>query len=67
VFTQVKTEEKSKGNEVSPITAIPTLLEMIALKGCIVTIDTMGCQYKIAGQIVKKKTDYLFALKENSA
>jgi hypothetical protein len=34
VFTQVKTEEKS--NE---ITAIPALLEMIALKGCIVTID----------------------------
>jgi predicted transposase YbfD/YdcC len=39
VFAQVKTEEKSKGNEVSTITAIPTLLEMIALKGCIVTID----------------------------
>jgi predicted transposase YbfD/YdcC len=39
VFAHVKTEEKSKGNEVSPITAIPTLLEMIALKDCIVTID----------------------------
>jgi predicted transposase YbfD/YdcC len=35
VFAQVKTGEK--GNE---ITAIPALLEMIALKGCIVTIDT---------------------------
>ncbi|MDR2247711.1 MAG: ISAs1 family transposase, partial [Treponema sp.] len=47
VFAPVKTEEKS--NE---ITAIPTLLEMIALEGCIVTIDAMGCQYKIADQIV---------------
>jgi predicted transposase YbfD/YdcC len=60
VFAQVKTEEKH--NE---ITAIPTLLEMIALKGCIVTIDAMGCQYKIAGQIVASGADYLFALKEN--
>jgi predicted transposase YbfD/YdcC len=60
VFAQVKTDEKS--NE---ITAIPTLLEMIALKGCIVTIDAMGCQYKIADQIVEAQADYLFALKEN--
>ena len=60
VFAQVKTEEKH--NE---ITAIPTLLEMIALKGCIVTIDAMGCQYKIADQIVAAGADYLFALKEN--
>jgi predicted transposase YbfD/YdcC len=60
VFGQVKTEEKS--NE---ITAIPTLLEKLALEGCIVTIDAMGCQYKIAEQIVKKKADYLFSLKGN--
>jgi hypothetical protein len=39
VFAQVKTEEKS--NE---ITAIPALLEMTVLKGCIATINTMGCQ-----------------------
>jgi uncharacterized protein (DUF2237 family) len=39
VFAQVKTDEKSQGNEVSTITAIPTLLELIALEGCIVTID----------------------------
>jgi hypothetical protein len=45
VFAQVKTKEKS-----TEITAIPTLLEMIALKRCIVTIDAMGCQYKIANQ-----------------
>ena len=60
VFGQVKTDEKS--NE---ITAIPTLLEKVALEGCIVTIDAMGCQYKIADQIVKKKADYLFSLKGN--
>jgi hypothetical protein len=61
VFGQVKTDEKS--NE---ITAIPTLLEKLALAGCIVTIDAMGCQYKIADQIVGKKADYLFSLKGNS-
>ena len=60
VLAQVKTQDKS--NE---ITAIPLLLELIALKGCIVTIDAMGCQYKIADQIVEKKADYLFSLKEN--
>jgi predicted transposase YbfD/YdcC len=60
VFAQVKTEEKN--NE---ITAIPTLLEMIALKGCIVTIDAMGCQYKIADQIVSAGADYVLSLKKN--
>jgi predicted transposase YbfD/YdcC len=60
VFGQVKTEEKS--NE---ITAIPGLLEKLALEGCIVTIDAMGCQYKTAEQIIEKKADYLFSLKGN--
>jgi predicted transposase YbfD/YdcC len=60
VFAQVKTEEKS--NE---IPAIPVLLEMTALKGCIVTIDAMGCQYKTAGQMVRAGADYLVSLKEN--
>ncbi|MDR1956742.1 MAG: ISAs1 family transposase, partial [Treponema sp.] len=56
VFGQVKTEEKS--NE---ITAIPTVLEKLALEGCIVTIDAMGCPYKRAEQIVTSKADYLFS------
>jgi len=60
VLAQVKTQDKS--NE---ITAIPSLLELIALKGCIVTIDAMGCQYKIADYIVEEKADYVFSLKEN--
>jgi hypothetical protein len=57
VFASVKTEEKS--NE---ITAIPTLLEMIVLEGYIVTIDAMGCQYKIADRIIEAQADYLFSL-----
>jgi predicted transposase YbfD/YdcC len=60
VLAQVKTRDKS--NE---ITAIPCLLELIALDGCIVTIDAMGCQHKIAEQIISQKADYVFALKEN--
>jgi predicted transposase YbfD/YdcC len=60
VFGQVKTADKS--NE---ITAIPSLLDMIALEGCIITIDSMGCQYEIANKIVQGKADYLFSLKGN--
>lgn len=60
VFGQVKTDDKS--NE---ITAIPALLDKIALEGSIVSIDAMGCQYEIADKIVKKKADYLFSLKGN--
>jgi predicted transposase YbfD/YdcC len=58
---QVKVDEKS--NE---ITAIPELLSMLELSGCIVTIDAMGCQTEIIKQIVvEKKADYTVALKEN--
>ena len=60
VFAQVQTKEKS--NE---ITAIPVLLEQIAISGCIITIDAMGCQYEIADKIVKKEADYVFSLKGN--
>ncbi len=60
VLGQVKTEEKS--NE---ITAIPKLLSMLALSGCIVTIDAMGCQKKIAADIIDKGADYVLSLKGN--
>jgi predicted transposase YbfD/YdcC len=60
VLGQIAAEEKS--NE---ITAIPALLEMLALKGCIVTIDAMGCQRDIAAAITKKKADYLLVVKDN--
>lgn len=60
VLGQRKVDEKS--NE---ITAIPKLLEMLDLHGCIVTIDAMGTQTKIAKQIVERGGDYLLAVKEN--
>jgi predicted transposase YbfD/YdcC len=60
VLGQIKTETKS--NE---ITAIPALLQLLALKGCIVTIDAMGCQTAIARQILDQGGDYLLALKGN--
>ena len=60
VLGQLACEEKS--NE---ITAIPKLLEMLEINGCIVTIDAMGTQTKIAAAIIDKGADYILALKEN--
>jgi len=60
VLGQVKVAEKS--NE---IVAIPKLLEMLEIRGAIVTIDAMGCQRDIAELIVGKKADYVLALKGN--
>jgi len=57
---QVKTAEKS--NE---ITAIPELLDALLLKGCIVTIDAMGCQKAIAAKIVQQESDYALMVKNN--
>jgi predicted transposase YbfD/YdcC len=44
---------------------IPALLELLELKGCIVTIDAMGCQKAIAQKIVEGGADYVLALKGN--
>ena len=60
VLGQTKVDEKS--NE---ITAIPELLRMLEVKGCVVTIDAMGTQTKIARQIVAQEADYVLALKGN--
>jgi predicted transposase YbfD/YdcC len=60
VLAQVATDAKS--NE---ITAIPTLLRLLALEGATVTIDAMGCQTAIAAQIVEQGADYVLALKDN--
>lgn len=57
---QVRVDEKS--NE---ITAIPRLLEMIDVKGRIITTDAMGCQRDVAKRIIDKKGDYVFCLKGN--
>jgi predicted transposase YbfD/YdcC len=60
VFAQLTTNAKE--NE---ITAIPKLLELLDLKGAVVTIDAMGCQRNIAQQIVEAGGDYMLAVKEN--
>jgi predicted transposase YbfD/YdcC len=60
VLGQIAVEEKS--NE---ITALPALLNLLMLKGCIVTIDAMGCQTAIARTIIEREADYVLALKEN--
>lgn len=60
ILGQLKTHAKS--NE---ITAIPELLDLLFLKGSIVTIDAMGTQKKIAEKIIEKKGDYVLSLKGN--
>jgi len=57
---QVVTDAKS--NE---ITAIPKLLEILDISGALVTIDAMGCQTKIAAEIVAQEADYCLAVKDN--
>jgi predicted transposase YbfD/YdcC len=60
VLGQRQTDAKS--NE---ITAIPELLDLLALDGCIVTLNAMGCQKDIAGKIQQQGADYVLALKGN--
>ena len=60
VMGQIAVDAKS--NE---ITAIPALLDMMAIEGAVVTIDAMGCQRNIAKKIIDKKADYILALKGN--
>ena len=52
----------AKSNE---ITALPALLQVLALDGCIVTIDAMGCQREVARTIINQGADYVLALKGN--
>jgi predicted transposase YbfD/YdcC len=60
VLGQVKVDSKS--NE---ITAIPALLRLLDIQGCIVTIDAMGCQTAIAAQIIGQGGEYVLSLKGN--
>jgi Transposase DDE domain len=60
VLGQVKVDEKS--NE---ITAIPQLLNVLDLSGCVVTIDAMGAQKEIAKLIINQGADYILSLKGN--
>ena len=57
---QLATEEKS--NE---ITAIPMLLDLLNIKGAVVTLDAMGCQEKITEAIIAKEADYVITAKDN--
>jgi predicted transposase YbfD/YdcC len=59
---QVKCDEKS--NE---ITAIPELLEILDISGCVITIDAIGCQSKIVKKIVSKEGHYCLTVKENQS
>lgn len=60
VLAQRKVDEKS--NE---ITAIPEVLKLLELSGCMVTLDAMGCQKEIAAQIIDQQADYVLVLKAN--
>lgn len=60
VLGQVRVDEKS--NE---ITAIPVLLDLLDVKGCLVTVDALGCQTAIADKIVAEEADYVLACKGN--
>ena len=60
VLGQVKVDDKS--NE---ITAIPKLLRMLEVSGCVVTIDAMGCQKEIAGTVTERGANYVLSLKRN--
>jgi predicted transposase YbfD/YdcC len=53
---------EGKSNE---ITALPELIKILDLAGCIVTIDAMGCQREIVKKIVEKEADYVIAVKKN--
>jgi len=60
VLAQTKVDAKS--NE---ITALPEILRQLAIQGCLVTIDAMGCQRAIAQQILDQGADYVLSLKGN--
>lgn len=47
------------------ITAVPELLQMLAIKGCVVTTDALNCQKEIAAEIRRREADYVLALKGN--
>ncbi len=57
--------QRKVDNKSNEITAIPQLLKVLYLKGCIVTIDAMGCQKEIVSQIVSQEADYVITLKKN--
>ena len=59
---QDQTQPAGKSNE---ITAVPNLLDMPDIAGCVITADAMSCQGEIAGRITEKAADYVPGLKDN--
>ena len=57
--------QEKVGEKSNEIKAIPKLLKILDLEGCIVTIDAIGCQHKIVKEVTENKGDYLIAVKEN--
>lgn len=47
------------------ISIIPELLRALSLKGCIVTVDAIGCQKEVAEQVIQQQGDYVLAVKDN--
>ena len=62
MLTLCQEKVNDKSNE---ITAIPSLIDLLDLNNCVVTIDAMGCQKEIAGKIRDKKGDYILQVKDN--
>lgn len=57
--------QKRVTEKTNEITAIPELLDMLEIEGCVITIDAMGTQKDIAEKIIQKNGDYILALKGN--
>ncbi|OZB26682.1 MULTISPECIES: ISAs1 family transposase [unclassified Acidiphilium] len=57
--------QRQVGDKSNEITAIPELLDVLDIKGAIVTLDAMGCQRSIASRIIERGADYLVTLKAN--
>lgn len=57
--------QRQVGEKSNEITAIPALLDVLDIKGSIITLDAMGCQRTIAAKIIEKEADYLVTLKAN--
>ena len=55
------------GEKSNEITAIPDVLNMLEIESSLITIDAVGCQREIAGQIIRQKADYVLSLKGNNS
>ena len=57
--------QKAVSEKSNEITAVPELLALLDIEGCVITADAMSCQKTIATQIVEQKGDYVLSLKDN--